>query len=167
MALTFGGIREGRIKWRRELPPVIAVAGLAADYLSPAALWTILLPLGAVVLLLTMRKWAFAATVFLLSSWMLIPMAAGTVSAIEESRGERNIWLIDDGTIPNLDEAVAAADLAVPGVPGAIGLTVLPIGPGHLINPRWAMRDAVDTFVDLHNAMLIDRCERATALPAR
>jgi hypothetical protein len=164
MALTFGGIREGRIKWRRELPPVIAVAGLAADYLSPAALWTILLPLGAVALLLTMRKWAIAATVLLLSSWMLIPLAAGTVSAIEESRGERNIWLIDDGTIPNLDEAVAAADAAAPG---AIGLTVLPIGPGHLINPRWAMRNAFDTFVDLHNAMLIDRCERATALPAR
>ena len=164
MALTFGGIREGRIKWRRELPPVIAVAGLAADYLSPAALWTILLPLGAVVLLLTMRKWAFAATVFLLSSWMLIPMAAGTVSAIEESRGERNIWLIDDGTISNLDEAAASVDSAVPGT---IGLTVLPIGPGHLINPRWAMRDAVDTFVDLHNAMLIDRCERAIALSAR
>ena len=115
MALTFGGIREGRIKWRRELPPVIAVAGLAADYLSPAALWTILLPLGAVVLLLTMRKWAIAATVLLLSSWMLIPLAAGTVSAIEESRGERNIWLIDDGSIPNLDEAVAAADSAGPG----------------------------------------------------
>jgi len=164
MALTFGGIREGRIKWRRELPPVIAVAGLAADYLSPAALWTILLPLGAVVLLLTMRKWATAATVLLLSSWMLIPLAAGTVSAIEESRGERNIWLIDDGTISNLDEAAASVDSAVPGT---IGLTVLPIGPGHLINPRWAMRDAVDTFVDLHNAMLIDRCERATALSAR
>lgn len=164
MTLTSGGIREWRIKWRRELPPVIAVAGLAADYLSPAALWTILLPLGAVVLLLTMRKWAIAATVLLLSSWMLIPLAAGTVSAIEESRGERNIWLIDDGTIPNLDEAVAAADS---DVPGAIGLTVLPIGPGHLINPRWAMRDAIDTFVDLHNAMLIDRCERATSPPAR
>jgi hypothetical protein len=164
MALTFGGIREGRIKWHRELPPVIAVAGLAADYLSPAALWTILLPLGAVVLLLTMRKWAIAATVFLLSSWMLIPIAAQTASALEESRGERNIWLVDDGTIPNLDEAVAAADS---GVPGAIGLTVLPIGPGHLINPRWAMRDALETFVDLHNAMLIDRCERATASPAR
>ena len=164
MALTFGGILEGRIKWRRELPPVIAVAGLAADYLSPAALWTILLPLGAAVLLLAMRKWALAATVFLLSSWMLIPLAAGTVSAIEESRGERNIWLIDDGSNQNLDLAVAAADS---GLPGAIGLTVLPIGPGHLINPRWAMRDAVDTFVDLHNAMLIDRCERATAPPAR
>jgi hypothetical protein len=164
MALTFGGIREGRIKWRRELPPVIAVAGLAADYLSPAALWTILLPLGAVVLLLTMRKWAIAGTVFLLSSWMLIPLAAGTVSSIEESRGERNIWLIDDGSIPNLDEAVAAADSAVPG---AIGLKVLPIGPGHLINPRWAMRDVFETFVGLHNAMLIDRCERATALSAR
>ena len=91
MALTFGGILEGRIKWRRELPPVIAVAGLAADYLSPAALWTIVLPLGAAVLLLTMRKWALAATVFLLSSWMLIPLAAGTISAIEESRGERKI----------------------------------------------------------------------------
>ena len=164
MTLTFGGIRAGRIKWRRELPPVIAVAGLAADYLSPAALWTILLPLGAVVLLLTMRKWAIAGTVFLLSSWVLIPIAVQTVASVEESRGDRNIWLIDDGTIPDLEEAVAAADS---GVPGAIGLRVLPVGPGHLINPRWAMRDAFDTFVDLHNALLIDRCERAIARPAR
>ena len=164
MALTFGGIREGRIKWRRELPPVIAVAGLAADYLSPAALWTILLPLGAVVLLLTMRKWAIAATVFLLSSWVLIPIAVQTVASVEESRGDRNIWLIDDGTNEDLELAAAAVDS---DVPGAIGLTVLPIGPGHLINPRWAMRDAIDTFVDLHNVLLIDRCERATSPPAR
>ena len=61
-------------------------------------------------------------------------------------------------------QPVAAVDSAAPG---AIGLTVLPIGPGHLFNPRWAMRDAFETFVDLHNAMLIDRCERATAPPAR
>jgi len=47
--------------WGRELAPVLAVAGLAADYLSPAEPWTMWLPFGAVVLLLVMRKWSTRA----------------------------------------------------------------------------------------------------------
>jgi hypothetical protein len=155
MIPTFGGMRGRRIRWRRELAPVIAVAGLAADYLSPAALWTIFLPLGCVVLLLALRKWATAAVVFMLSSWVLIPFAAGAVSAVEDSRGERRLFVIADATIPTLDEAVAD-----PCVPAGVHFEVLPIGPGHLVNPRWALRDAIVTFADLHNAMLIDRIHR-------
>src|SRR5437762_1256562 len=96
---TFGSMRERRqrrqrrIDWRRELPPVLAVAGLAADYLSPPQLWTILLPFGCVVMLLALRRWAPAAAVFLLSSWVLIPLAAGTVSAVEEARGEHRVLM--------------------------------------------------------------------------
>ena len=142
MALTFGGMREGRIRWRRELPPVIAVAGLAADYLSPAALWTILLPLGAVVLLLAMRKWAVAATVFLLSSWMLIPVAVHTVAAVEERSGEQSLWLMDDGEVPERPHPPGTSHLFSRSRP-LCPPDGLPIGPGHLFNPRWAMRDAV------------------------
>ena len=75
---TFDRMRERRINWRRELPPVLVVAGLAADYLSPPALWTMLLPFGAVVMLMALRKWWHAAAVFGLCSWILIPVAAGT-----------------------------------------------------------------------------------------
>ena len=92
MALTWDGMGEGRIRWRRELAPVLAVAGLAADYLSPPALWTILLPVGCAVLLLALRRPAAAAIVFLLSSWVLVPVAAGAVSAVEDLRGERRLF---------------------------------------------------------------------------
>lgn len=152
MALKFGSTREGWFRWRRELTPVVAVAGLAADYLSPAELWTILLPLGAVFLLAAMRKWVAAAAVFLLSSWVLIPLAAHTVSSVEDATGGRHMFIVPDAALPTLDEAVFD-----PCVPGTVGFTLLPVGPGHLINPRWALRDAIVTFADLHNAMLIDR----------
>jgi hypothetical protein len=155
MVHTFGSVRERRISWRRELPPVLAVAGLAADYLSPAASWTILLPLGCIVLLLALRSWAAAAVVFLLSSWILIPFAVGTVSAIEESRGERPLYVIAGETNPILDEAVADRC-----VPDSVRFEVLPIGPGHLVNPHWALRDAIVTFVDLHNVIVIESLHR-------
>src|SRR4051812_9009981 len=106
MALKFGNTREGRFRWRRELTPVVAGAGLAADSLSPAGLWTSLLPLGAVFLLVAMRKWAAAAAVFLLSSWVLIPLAADTVSSVEDATGGRRMFVVPDATLPTLDEAV-------------------------------------------------------------
>src|SRR6187551_3511389 len=96
MTRTFGRLREGLMSWGKELPPVIAVAGLAGDYISPAVLWTIWIPANAVVLLLAMRKWAHATTVFLLSSWVLIPTAAWTASAVEDLRGERRLYVIED-----------------------------------------------------------------------
>jgi hypothetical protein len=138
--------------WRRELAPVIAVAGLAADYLSPAALWTMLLPFGGVVLLLALRKPAYAAAVFLLSSWVLVPTAAQTVSAVEDLRGERRLYVVPDAEQTTLDAAVADPD-----VPASVGFQVLPIGPGHLVNPRWALRDVIVTFAELHNQLLIER----------
>ena len=45
MTGTFGRNHGSRINWWREAPPVLAVAGLAADYLSPPAMWTMVLPL--------------------------------------------------------------------------------------------------------------------------
>ena len=154
---TIDRVPERRISWRRELPPVLLVAGLAADYLSPPALWTMLLPFGCVVMLIALRKWFHAATVFGLCSWVLIPMAAGTVSAIEDSRGQHQLYVIDNADLPTLQEA--ATD---PCVDREVTRTRLPIGSDHLINPRWALRGAIETFADLHNAMVIDRLYEST-----
>jgi hypothetical protein len=151
---TFGSMRERRrqIDWRRELPPVLAVAGLAADYLSPPQLWTILLPFGCVVMLLALRKRATAAAVFLLSSWVLIPLAAGTVSAFEQAHGERRVLMVEGATLTTVDEAISD-----PCIARKVDFQALPVGPGHLVNPRWVLRETIVTFAELHNAMLIDR----------
>jgi hypothetical protein len=161
MIKRFGRLPEGRISWRRELPPVLLVAGLAADYLSPAELWTILLPVGFVVSLMAMRKWAHAAAVFLLSSWVLIPTVAKAVSDIEDMRGERRLYVIPGEEMSTLREAVTDPD-----VPASVGFQVLPVGPDHVINPRWAFRRMVVTFAELHNAMLIDDWRAAALDPS-
>jgi len=152
LTTTFESIRERRINWRRELPPVLAVAGLAADYLSPAALWTILLPFGAVVMLIALRKWAFAATVFLLSSWVLTPLAVGTVAGIEEARGDHRLFTIAGANLSTVEEA--ALD---PCLEDAVDFEELPIGSGHIIDPRWVMRETIETFAEMHNAIVIER----------
>jgi hypothetical protein len=48
-----------------------------------------------VVLLLALRRWALAATVFLLCSWVAIPTAARATFAIQEMRGEPKAFVID------------------------------------------------------------------------
>src|SRR3954453_14673435 len=105
MALMYGEPRARRIRWRHELTPVIAVAGLFADYLSPAELWTILLPLGCVVLLAALRKWTAATAVLVLSSWVAIPTAAIALTAMESSAGEHRLFALADDTGPLLDAA--------------------------------------------------------------
>ena len=160
MALTFGDLREGRFRWRHELAPVIAVAGLFADYLSPAALWTILLPLGCVVLLAALRKRTAAAVVLVLSSWVAIPTAAITVTAIENSNGEQHLLALAGATGPLLDGDSKDACGA-----GAIEVVTLPIGPGQLINPRWVLRKNIETVVALHNAIVIDQARQAGLCP--
>jgi len=160
MALTFERTPDRRISWRRELAPVLAVAGLAADYLSPAAPWTILLPLGTVVLLLALRRRAAAAAVFLLSSWVLVPLAARATSAVEELRDEPRLFVLEDATLPSISEAVADRCVL-----NDLGFALLPAGPGHLLNPRWVLRDVIVTFAELHNQMLIDRVHRDAAGP--
>jgi hypothetical protein len=146
---------ERPARWRRELIPVIAVAGLAADYLSPPAAWTILLPFGCVALLLGLRKPVAAALVFLLSSWVLLPSAARLTLAVEDLRGARQLLVVDGATMPSL-----ADDLADPCLPAATRVVSLPFGSGHLVNPRWALRRAIVTFADVHNAMVIERWHR-------
>src|SRR5215471_2728696 len=103
MSMTDGVSRERNNKWRRELAPVIAVAALFADYLSPAALWTLMLPLGGVVLLLAMRRWTAAAAVFLLSSWFLIPASVVAVATLEDSHGELRLFALAGEATPLVD----------------------------------------------------------------
>ena len=160
MSLTLGGSREQRAGWRRELAPVIAVAGLFADYLSPAALWTILLPLGCAVLLVVLRRWMAAIAVLALSSWFVIPAAAITANNIDDSRGEYHLLAIDGDAGPLLDKASNDACRA-----GTIDVEVLPIGPGHLINPRWVLRESAAAFIALHNAIVIDRARASGLCP--
>jgi hypothetical protein len=169
MTGSFGRVREGRrFNWRHEVAPVLAVAGLAADYLSPPAAWTMVLPIAFVVLLLALRKWAFAAAVFLLCSWVLIPTAARAVFAVEETRGKHDAFWIDGVALQSLDGPVAD-----PCVPNYVGFTELPVGPGHIINPRGPLLRAVVSFTELHNLMVLDRwqqdvsdvCIDADALP--
>jgi len=155
MTGTFGRKLAGRINWWREAPPVLAVAGLAADYLSPPAMWTMILPFTAVVLLIAMRRWVLAATVFLLCSWVAIPAAARATFALEEMRGEHKAFVIDGIQLQSLEIPVAA-----PCAANSIGFTTLPVGPGHLINPRWALRETIVTFAELHNLMVIERWQQ-------
>jgi len=156
MALTFGVVRERRIRWRHELAPIIAVAGLFADYLSPAALWTILLPLGCVVLLAAMRKWTAAVAVLVLSSWVAIPSAAIAVTAIENSAGEYRLFELADAPGQG-GEQFRSADCGT----GVIEVETLPIGSGQLIDPRWVLRTNIETFVSLHNGIVLGQAREA------
>jgi hypothetical protein len=161
MTGTFGRNRGSRINWWREAPPVLAVAGLAADYLSPPAMWTMVLPFAAVVLLLAMRRWALAATVFLLCSWVAIPTAARATFAVEEMRGEHKAFVIDGIQLQSLQVSLEDPCGALTAVRfPTVDVTTLPVGPGHLINPRWALRESIVTFAELHNLMVIERWEQ-------
>lgn len=147
--------RTRQLNWKHELVPVIAVAGLIADYVSPAATWTILLPLAAVVALIALRARVAAALVFLLSSWVLIPVAAHTAMSIENMRGEHRLYLFENSVALDRDET-----LVFPDLPLQADLAVMPLGAGHLLQPRGPMLRAIVTFANVHNAMVIDAMER-------
>src|SRR6476659_4707993 len=139
---SFGRVREGwRSNWRYGGAPVLAVVGRAADYPPPPAAWTMVLPFAFVAALLALRKWAYAGAVFLLCSWVLIPTAARAVFDVEEMRGQHDVFWIDGVALESLDRPVAD-----PCVPKEVGFTSLPVGPGHLVNPRWALRRAIVSF---------------------
>jgi hypothetical protein len=159
MSTTFRTAREqgqqGQqgIIWRRELPPVLAVAGLAADYLSPAALWTLALPMLAVAALLALRSFGKAALVFVLSSWILIPTASGVLSAFDARSGTQRLLLVGGGA----EQARVALE---PCFSDQVRIEQLPVGRGHLINPRWVLKDTIRTFVGLHNERVLDHARR-------
>ena len=70
-------------------------------------------------------------------------------------RGEHKAFVIDGLQLQSLEIPVAA-----PCAANSIGFTTLPVGPGHLINPRWALRETIVTFAELHNLMVIDRWQQ-------
>jgi hypothetical protein len=144
-----------RVAWQQEVAPVLAVAGLAADYLSPSAAWTFALPFVFSLLLLGLGRRGLAAVVFLLSSWVLVPVAAQTFVATEDLRGERHLLVIPGASVPTVDELAAC-----PALPKRVHFEVLPIGPGHLLDPHWVLRDVLITFVDFHNSLVIDGWSR-------
>lgn len=159
MSTTFRTAREegqqGQwgIDWRRELPPVLAVAGLAADYLSPAALWTLALPMLAVAALLALRSFGKAALVFVLSSWILIPTASGALSAFDAQSGTQRLLVIGGG-------AEQLRVVLEPCFSGQISIQQLPVGRGHVINPHWVLKDTIRTFVGIHNERVLDHARR-------
>jgi hypothetical protein len=91
--------------WRRELPPVLVVGALAFDYLSPAALWTIVPPLLCVLAMMLLRRWGAGALVIVLSSWVAIPAAARVSSGLDAARGTYRVYEIPMAGIPAVDEA--------------------------------------------------------------
>jgi hypothetical protein len=145
------GAQPRGIDWRRELPPVVVVAGLAADYLSPSALWTVLLPLAAVVALIAMRRWAAAALVVVLSSWFLIPASARAVRAFDSSRGVERVFAVETAGIPGLPPAVYERCFA-----DRFRVDVMRAGPGFVIEPNRYLKRVFWSFAELHNVIAIE-----------
>jgi len=150
---TAGEAGQQRINWRRELPPVVAVAGLAADYLSPSALWTLALPMLAVAALLALRNYGKAVLVFLLSSWIVIPTASGALSAFDAQSGTQRLLVIGGG-------AEELRTVLEPCFSDKIRIEQLPVGRGHVINPRWVLKDTIRMFVGIHNEHVLDQARR-------
>jgi hypothetical protein len=148
MSLSHG--QWHRIDWRRELPPVVVVAGLAADYLSPAAMWTVLLPLAAMLALIVMRRWAAAALVVVLSSWFLIPASARAVCAIDSSRGVERVFAVEAAGIPGVAPAIYERCFA-----DRFRVDVMRAGPGFVIEPNRYLKRVFWSFAEVHNFIAI------------
>jgi hypothetical protein len=88
------------------------------------------------------------------------PAAVVTVAAVEDSRGEHHLLALVGASGPLLDKVSNDACAE-----GTIEVETLPIGPGHLINPRWILRENIATFAALHNAIVIDRARALGLCP--
>jgi hypothetical protein len=82
------------VRWRRGYAPVVVLLALAADYLSPAAMWTAALPLMFMAVLLTFRERGAALAVLFLSSWIAVPGSAGMVRAFDAARGQQRLFAV-------------------------------------------------------------------------
>ena len=143
------------IDWRRELPPVVVVAGLAADYLSPAALWTITLPLAAVIALIALRRWGAAAMVVVLSSWFLIPASAHVVRTFDASRGVERVFAVETSGIPGVAPTIYQRCFA-----DRFRVDTMRAGPGFVIEPNRYLKRAVWSFAEVHNVLAIQNVLR-------
>ena len=160
MPFNFGPRRARKISPRRELPPALVAAGLAASYVSPATAWPMVLTFGAIVLLMALRKWAHAAAVLGLCSWTLIPIAAGTVFAVGKIRG-RHDWFEYKGewNVPWIPLKIPGDDPCVPIRDADV--RVLPVGPKEPID-RGPLCATIVVFSERHNRLVIDSCRGAS-----
>ena len=141
--------------WRRELAPILVLAGLGADYLSPAALWTILLPLASVIGLASLRRWAAAAAVIVLSSWVFIPTAARAVCAFDGARGVHRVFAVEEAGLPGIAPHEYERCFA-----RTFSLSTLRAGPGFVIEPNRYLKRVFWSFAELHNALAIEEALR-------
>ena len=89
-------VREsGGFRWRRWYAVPVVMAALVADYGSPAEMWTAYIPLAFMAVLLTFRERAAALAVLFLSSWILLPAAAGITSTFDVARGVRKVYAVE------------------------------------------------------------------------
>ncbi|HXU81590.1 MAG TPA: hypothetical protein VN914_09345 [Polyangia bacterium] len=97
------GLGEPRgFRWRRWYAPLVVAVALAADYFSPAQLWTAFLPLGFMAVLLTFRERIAALAVLFLSSWILLPAAGAVCATYDASQGKHRLLGVQFD-VPGLD----------------------------------------------------------------
>jgi hypothetical protein len=88
-------VREsGGFRWRRWHAPLVVLVALLADYGSPAEMWTAFLPLAFMAVLLVHHERRAALAVLFLSSWILLPAAAGVTSTVDSIRGARRLYAV-------------------------------------------------------------------------
>jgi hypothetical protein len=106
--------RPRRFRWRRRYALLLGVAALAADYGSPAALWTAAIPLLFMAALLIFRERLAALAVLFLSSWIGIPTAAGLSWGLDAIQGRPRLLVVSACTPAGGGSAECSAH--IPGV---------------------------------------------------
>jgi hypothetical protein len=138
----------GGFRWQRWYAPLVVAVALIADYASPAEMWTAFLPLGFMAVLLANRERRAALAVLFLSSWILLPVAAGVASGFEAARGDRRLYGVQF-TVPGVDPQDYAQC-------HAFDFTLTPLVHEDGDNaPERAVVRAVGSFAALHNQFAI------------
>jgi hypothetical protein len=132
--------------WRRWHAPVVVLLALLADYCSPAAMWTAILPLAFMAVLLTFRERKAALAVLFLSSWIAIPVSVAAVRVVDSARGAQRVFAVG-GVVPGIDGIGGPCDVHAPLT------TVLFDGPVTGEAERLSFRVAW-TFASLHNSLV-------------
>jgi hypothetical protein len=139
---------SGGLRWRRWYAPLVVAVALIADYGSPAEMWTAILPLAFMAVLLTFRERTAALAVLFLSSWILLPAAAGVASSYDAARGTRRLYGVELVT-PGLEAGEYAECYA-----SEFTLTPLFKEGGESAPARMVVR-AVGSFAALYNQLAV------------